>query len=459
MNMRKSFTNVAAALLLLWCCLVLLQCSNDMPFSNNSDSSSIVLNITINSENAEDVTSLLKTATIQKVVVTVTASGMSTITRELTGSGDTWSGDITVPQGNSRTFLIEARDTNNIVQYSGSETKNLTKASETIDIELERHYPAAVTLSLGAITDNSITINWTQSTDVDFDHYTITRKTTSSSHDLNSDRLTQIRSGSSTTSYTDMAVTIGTTYYYQVWVVDTELLARSSNQVNASPAAQQSFEFTVNNTALTDIVFTVNGKGTYTIEAGSFETIIFNGNPGSITYSGSTSGKTTGGTVIGEIMYWTEKTIDVSSTSSYTLSLFITSSYFLLYFTNYGYDSVDMIYVNYGLSSQQLEDSFTLPADNVKYRLGYYKAEVNSNVGAHYQTADVWNYFYQGTDYTIPFTDNQSVYIILEWGTQKSMPDMEKKPITTPLATQLIPDTGMKKNFKNLGNSVFVGCQ
>ncbi|HPG41189.1 MAG TPA: fibronectin type III domain-containing protein [bacterium] len=459
MTIIKTLKSVGAILLLFAFCALLLQCSSDMPNNNKTDSSSIVLNISVTQPCLEIIPSLDKSSTIQKVIVTVTASGMSTITRELTGSGDTWSGDISVPQGKARTFLVEAKDANNIAQYSGSTTRDLTQTAETIDIELVAQYPTAVTLSLGAVTASSITINWTQSTDADFDHYTITRKSTSGNHDLNQDRLTQIRTGVSSTTYTDTDVTEGTPYYYQVWVVDTESLGRTSNQVNATPSAQQVFEFTVNNTALTDIIFTVNGKGTITIETGTFETISFSSNPGSITYSAYTSGKTTGGTVIGEVLNWTEKTIDVSTVSAYTLTLYVTSSYFMLYFTNSGYDDVNIIYVNYGLTTQQIEDSFVLPADNVKYRLGYYAAETNSNVWAHYETADVWNYFYQGTDFTIPFTDNQSVHITLVWEAQQNYTGKKVLDKKTPPSCQLIEAGALQGNYKNINSSVFVGCK
>jgi len=158
---------------------------------------------------------------------------MEKITKNLTGSDDTYSGVIEVPQGSRRTFSIEAKDANNTVQYKGSTSKDLNSATETIDITLNPQYPTAVTLTVGTITDNSITLNWTQSTDADFSFYRITRKESSGSHDVNNDKLTDIKTSVSTTSYTDTGLSSGKTYYYKVWVVDTEMLAKGSSELSA----------------------------------------------------------------------------------------------------------------------------------------------------------------------------------------------------------------------------------
>jgi len=223
-----------AALILLIVCFFSLMCTKDMPTISKTETSNIVLNITINHDLPRITPKLEKETVITQVTVTVTGSDMETITKNLTGSDDTYSGVIEVPQGSRRTFSIEAKDANNIVQYKGSTTKNLNSSTETIDITLDPQYPTAVTVTVGTITDNSIILNWTQSTDTDFNFYRITRKESSGSHNVTNDKLTDIKTSVSTTSYTDTGLASGKTYYYKVWVVDTEMLAKSSTEVSAT---------------------------------------------------------------------------------------------------------------------------------------------------------------------------------------------------------------------------------
>ncbi|MBN2411148.1 fibronectin type III domain-containing protein [candidate division KSB1 bacterium] len=227
------------ALILLIGCFVFLMCTKDMPTISKNKTSNIVLNITINQILQRITPQLEKKTVITQVTVTVTASDMETITKNLTGSDDTYSGVIEVPQGSRRTFSIEAKDAKNIVQYKGSTSKDLKASTETIDITLDPQYPNAVTLNAGTVTGNSITLNWTESTDADFNFYRITRKETSGSHDVNNDKLVDITTSKSTTSYTDTGLQSLKTYYYKVWVVDTEMLAKSSNEVNATTISSE----------------------------------------------------------------------------------------------------------------------------------------------------------------------------------------------------------------------------
>ncbi len=223
-----------AALILFIGCFVFLMCTKDMPTDSGKKTSNIIMNITINQSLQRISQQLEKTVVITRVTVTVTASDMETITTDLTGSDDTYSGVIEIPQGSGRTFSIEAKDKNNIVQYKGSTSKDLKASTETIDITLDPQYPTAVTLTVGEVTGNSITLKWTQNTDADFSFYRITRKETSGSHDVNADKLVDIATSKSTTSYTDSGLSSLKTYYYKVWVVDTEMLAKSSSEVNAT---------------------------------------------------------------------------------------------------------------------------------------------------------------------------------------------------------------------------------
>ncbi len=443
-----------AALILLIVSFFSLMCTKDMPTISQNKTSNIVLNITINHDLQRIEPKLEKKTVITQVTVTITASDMETITKNLTGSGDTYSGVIEVPQGSGRTFSIEAKDANSIVQYKGSTLKDLNASTETIDITLDPQYPTAVTATMGTITDNSITLNWSQSIDADFNFYRITRKETSGSHDVNDDKLVDIKTSKSTTSYTDTGLPSEKTYYYKVWVVDTEMLAKSSSEVSGTTLSSK-FEFIVNNPVFTDIKFTISGKGTYTINDQDNGSIFFDTNPGIVIWSAETSGETSTGTQVGEKITWSG-TNDISGKSSITLTLNISSSYFFLYFKHHGTHEVDYVVVNYGLVSQRTDHITFAPSSTLRYKLGYYKAFTNSNVRVYYKDEDIYTIWYQGTHFTLPFTENQSVELIITNSLSKILTNSEPEFVSNIEPDELFPDISKKAHFKNIGIAVNV---
>jgi len=583
MNRNAKYARFAV-LVLLMACFCFLMCSKDMPTIAKNKTSNIVLNITVNHNLQRITPKLEKQTVITKVTVTITASDLETITKDLTGSGDDYSGVIEVPQGSGRTFSIEAKDANNIVQYEGSTTKDLNAANETIDITLEGKYPNAVTVTVGTVTDNSIILNWTQSTDTDFSFYRITRKETSGSHDVNDDKLVDLTTSKSTTSYTDTGLESGKTYYYKVWVVDTEMLAKSSTEVSATTTASEpnldrylgtgsvlnssydnsthvlsldwsvenngtgdagsfrigwylsdnttitttdqfltyqtvsslaagvyknvsgsvnlwdfdcsslpsgtyyvgviidyldnitesdetdndyyfsssfsyscpsGFEFIVNNPVFTDIEFTIPGKGTYTIKAQDNGSIWFDTNPGNVNFTAETSGKTNTGTQVGEKISWSG-TYDVSGKSSFTLTLNVSSSYFFLYLNHHGTHEVDYIVVNYGLLSERTDNITFSPSTTTRYRIGYYKAFTNSNVRVYYENTSVYTYWNQGTHFTLPFENNQTVELTITYSLSKMMANSKPKFVPNSEPEELYPEIKKKPHFRNLESSVDV---
>ena len=100
----------------------------------------------------------------------------------------------------------------------------------------------------------------------------------------------------------------------------------------------------------------------------------------SVDYTAETSGQTTGGTVIGEVLSW-DNTVDLTSYSSYNL---ITYTYVFLYVTNSCGYSLNPFYVNYGNSDETM-DNIVIPSDGVQYQTGYYYANNGMNVLAYYQ--------------------------------------------------------------------------
>ncbi|MBN1999639.1 fibronectin type III domain-containing protein [candidate division KSB1 bacterium] len=226
--------------ILIYLALFTLFCSRDMPISHQMDNSNIsfVVSVDMTDRVIKDEASLAKVNDITKVVLTVSGPDMDTITKTLSGDGDTFTGTIEVPKGNNRTFDMEARDARGIAQFDGSVTQNIQNDNETISLELE-HIPSnAVTLQIISVNSEGVVLSWTQNTDSDFDHYRIVRST-SSTPTLNDDKLEDIDS-QYTTQYSDYSIERGVTYYYQVWVVDTEYWGTKSNTVQATIPATSS---------------------------------------------------------------------------------------------------------------------------------------------------------------------------------------------------------------------------
>ncbi len=120
-----------------------------------------------------------------------------------------------------------------------------------------------------------------------------------------------------------------------------------------------------NNPLFTDMDVTVDGA-TKTMSPGYSVQFAKIDNT-SVSYTAETSGETSGGTTIGEELYWSG-TVDFSS-----WNLILTSDYIFFYVTNSCGYSLTSFYVNYGTSNQTV-DYITIPSDGIKYRTGYYYA-------------------------------------------------------------------------------------
>ncbi len=217
-------------IIIVFISLALLSCSRKTPLSVNDGSSTVSFQILFhdNMQSLSGIRSLSKSMEITSVVVTVSASDMTTLTKEMTRSEDTFTGTLSVPMGNSRKFQIEALDAADIVQYSGSTTQDISQAEEQVNIQLSGIYPDPVALQISGYSGSSVTLSWSASTATDFGFYRITRTTSNISHDINDHSYTDI-SSQSTVTFTDENVTPGNTYYYVLWVVDTEGLGYGSS--------------------------------------------------------------------------------------------------------------------------------------------------------------------------------------------------------------------------------------
>lgn len=170
------------------------------------------------------------------------------------------------------------------------------------------------------------------------------------------------------------------------------------------------FTFIVENQIFTPISYTVTGHSTKSIDPGDTVHFYFPDNPGIVYFDGSTSGKTTQGTQVGLLLTWSGSR-NVTDLDSYTLSLIIQSNLFFLYITNNGSIDLGPLYVNYGLSDQTYDD-IVIDNDGIKKSIGYYYAHNNTEIRTYWPDGQTYSYWIQGSNFYLPFTNNQSVNLI-----------------------------------------------
>lgn len=153
------------------------------------------------------------------------------------------------------------------------------------------------------------------------------------------------------------------------------------------------------NNVFTPITIAVNGA-TKTIPVGG--SVSYTGKYGeTITGSALTYQTTTSGTRLGIIVYWNTFTHTFPASGNNEIPLNLASSVFFLNIKNNSSETINKVYVNYGLTSETL-DNVTIPSDGVAYGIGYYNGYVNSNCRVesflHYWSVAL----------SLPFTLNQS---------------------------------------------------
>lgn len=164
----------------------------------------------------------------------------------------------------------------------------------------------------------------------------------------------------------------------------------------------------VNNTQ-TSVSIEVDGELT-TIEAGS--SLSVEGIIGDIlTYAAETSGENAAGAQIGLRLIW-EDSFEVSEDDE-TINLNVSSQYFFLKIKNNSVsNTMQNLYVNYGLSTQTLDSNFSLPFGGNTYNIGYYRAFSNTVIRMYITNPSTSFYeWIQGTHFTLPQTENQVVTV------------------------------------------------
>ncbi len=158
------------------------------------------------------------------------------------------------------------------------------------------------------------------------------------------------------------------------------------------------------NSTYTTIDITFNSETKSIIPGGS---VSFTSNVGSYaTGNASTSGKTSIGTQVGLLMTWSLSETFPGRGVTNEVTLDVTPTYFFLKIQNTSTKSIQKVYVNYGLTSQTI-DNISIPNDGGTYFIGYYRAYSNSNVRAESGTT-IWNW----SPLNLSFTTNQSKTVL-----------------------------------------------
>ena len=200
-----------------------LSCSEDNLVQSDSGGAEVQIVFNFETNNAQQV-GLSKSATINRVVVSVTGPGMSPVTDELTlnSAATTATGSLEVPKGNNRKFSVEGIDGNSITQFSGETTQDIVNDVESVSISVSWTPPDPVTLTISDVTSSTVTLNWTASAAPDFSFYRVLLSKSTNLSDLTDqigDDITVVNS----TSMNIINLSPGTTYYTAVMTVDTEL--------------------------------------------------------------------------------------------------------------------------------------------------------------------------------------------------------------------------------------------
>lgn len=164
----------------------------------------------------------------------------------------------------------------------------------------------------------------------------------------------------------------------------------------------------------------------------------------SVDFYAETYGSTSGGTQIGEVLYW-DSSVDLTTYNGMNLNIY--SDYVFFYVTNYGSSNLNPFYVNYGGSDQTMDD-IIIYNDGAKKSTGYYVANDYMQVRANYTSSTGSYYWYENSHFYLPWENNQSIHLACYEKNGKNIPNMEYEVITKDIKKQeghvLFP-TGVKK--------------
>ena len=173
---------------------------------------------------------------------------------------------------------------------------------------------------------------------------------------------------------------------------------------------EEEFVLTLNNPLFTDIDINVTGHNPVTIESETSAILRFPSNPESIIYHAETSYQI-GTNQIGLLIEW-DQTYDVSDQSLLTVTFDLSSEYVFFYLQISSDHYLTPFYVNYD-SEIEMMVGLGFPNNGTIFPAGYYQAFENMEVRAYWEDnpGSFYNWI-EGTDFVLPFNENQSVTLV-----------------------------------------------
>jgi hypothetical protein len=142
----KKLTAIIAILIFALC----LGCSSDKGQDSKSGTARVTINLGSPSSGNLSIQSV--PSTVAKIRITVSGSGMTTMTETISVAGQTSiTATIYVPTGTERTFLIEALSSTNIVLYTGSKVADISGDQVSLAIALTADITGQISLAISAL--------------------------------------------------------------------------------------------------------------------------------------------------------------------------------------------------------------------------------------------------------------------------------------------------------------------
>ncbi len=169
---------------------------------------------------------------------------------------------------------------------------------------------------------------------------------------------------------------------YSIYAIAYDGANHSTTSQTISVTVSNAFPVTFYNTTFTTMTVTAGGTGltnkSGTVLAEDSLTITLAKNPRTLTYTATTSGKTSNGTVIGSTLNWSGSgNVDHYGAANVLVSA--PPTYFFIYMKNSGTFAWSPIRVNVG-RSDQTTDYISIPNNGSVYGTGYYNVHHDSVV-------------------------------------------------------------------------------
>ncbi len=192
------------------------------------------------------------------------------------------------------------------------------------------------------------------------------------------------------------------------------------------------------NTTYTEMSITVGGFSERTIAPGDSSSFSFSSNPGSYSYTASTSGETNSGSQVGNLLNW-NFTHNVSGLESKRTNLVVSSDFFFASLENGDDNYFDRVIANPGTAYEN-ESNIDVFVDGLVHGLGYFTTVEEAEFRAYFQNSSEFIYWEGYSEY-LSGLNNQG--LIFQWNIGKN--GKSTKSLSFPIFDLKNSDLSIKK--------------